>query len=459
MAERCGIKNNALYGDFEGAVFDVFDIVALNKAVALKDFSSIKDAFTKAGLSVEFGVWFDSKSGDYSGFSITPSYGPGFGLGGYVRGNTGQFVNGDYKNKIEDKKSPSTGGHSGGGSTSAGSFAKAVASFGGSMNMANLDKSGHYLIGVADVTGDRKADLVSSNTDGSVDVWPGQSNGSFAKAVPSFGGSMNMANLDGSGHFIVGVADVTGDGKADLVGSNTNGSVYVWPGQSNGSFAKAVASFGGSMNMANLDKSGHYIVGVADVTGDRKADLVSSNTNGSVYVWPGQSNGSFAKAVASFGGSMNMANLDKSGHYIVGVADVTGDSKADLVSSNTNGSAYVWPGQSNGSFAKAISSFGGSMNMANLDKSGHFIVGVADVTGDGKADLVSSNTNGSVYMWPGQSNGNFAKAVASFGGSMNMANLDKSGHYIVGISDVTGDGKADLVSSNTNGSAYVWAGR
>ena len=467
LAYGCWLgENNALYGDFEGAVFDVFDIVALKNAFALKDFSSIKEAFTKAGLSVEFGVWFDSKSGDYTGFSITPSYGPGFGLGGYVKGNTGQFVDGTYENEAKDNISQNTGGSSGGSGQSTGrsgsstdSFAKAVASFGGSLNMANLDKSGHYLIGAADVTGDRKADLVSSNTDGSVYVWPGQSNGSFAKAVPSFGGSMNMANLDGSGHFIVGVADVTGDGKADLVGSNTNGSVYVWPGQSNGSFAKAVASFGGSMNMANLDKSGHYIVGVADVTGDRKADLVSSNTNGSVYVWPGQSDGSFAKAVASFDGTMKMANLGGSGHYIVGVSDVTGDGKADLVSGNTNGSAYVWPGQANGSFAKAVASFGGSLNMANVDKTGHYLIGAADVTGDGRADLVSGHTDGSVYMWPGQSNGSFGKAAASFGGSMNMANLDKSGHYIVGVSDVTGDGKADLVSGNTNGSAYVWPGR
>ena len=54
----------------------------------------------------------------------------------------------------------------------------------------------------------------------------------FGSAVSSFEGTLNMANLDGAGHFIIGVTDVTGDGRADLVSTHTNGSAYVWPGKS-----------------------------------------------------------------------------------------------------------------------------------------------------------------------------------------------------------------------------------
>jgi len=303
-----------------------------------------------------------------------------------------------------------------------------------------------------DVNGDGRADLVSAGGDGTAYVWPGQAGGDFGGAVGSFGGTLDSANIDGSGHFIVGVSDVTGDGKADLVSASTDGSAYVWPGKASGEFGVAVSSFGGTLDLANIDGGGHYIVGVADVTGDGKSDLISVNTGGSAFVWPGQASGGFGDAVASLGGAVDLANLDGTGQYIVGVADVTGDGMSDLVGVGVDGSAYVWPGQATGEFGAAVSSFGGTLDFAN------FVVDVADVTGDGMSDLVSVNEDGSAYVWPGQATGEFGAAASSFAGMMDSANLDGTGHYIVGLEDVTGDGKSDLVGVDADGSAYVWPG-
>ena len=340
-----------------------------------------------------------------------------------------------------------------------GSFGGAVDSFNGTLDLANIDGSGHYIVGVSDVTGDGLADLVSVHTDGTAYVWPGTAKGKFGAAVGSFNGTLDLANIDGAGHYIVGVSDVDGDGQADLVSANTNGTAYVWPGNAKGSFGSAVASFNGTLNLANIDGSGHYIVGVSDVTGDGHADLVSANTNGIAYVWRGSVSGGFGGAVDSFNGTLDLANIDGSGHYIVGVVDVTGNGRADLVSVNTNGTAYVWPGTANGNFGPAVASFSGTLDFANIDGSGHYIVGVADVTGNGRADLVSANTNGTAYVWPGSAKGHFSSAVASFNGTLDLANVDGLGHYIVGVADVTGDGRADLVSAHTKGSAWVWPGQ
>ncbi len=335
-------------------------------------------------------------------------------------------------------------------------YSGVVSSFAGTLDMANLDGSGHFLAGAADVTGDGRADLVSAHTNGTVYVWPGEASGAFGSAVPSFAGTFDLANLDGSGHFIVDVADVTGDKRADLVSSHTNGTAFVWPGQAGGGFGTAVVSFGGTMDMANIDDSGHFLIGAADVTGDGRADLVSAHTNGSAFVWPGQTGGGFGAAVGSFGGSMDMANLDGAGHFLIDVADVNGDGRADLVSAHTNGIMYVWPGQMNGGFGSGIGSIGGAVDMANLDGSGHYLLDLADVTGDGRADLVGAHNNGSAYLYPGQVTGGFGAAVPVFGGSLDVANLDDSGHFLLGPADVTGNGRADLVSIHTNSSAYVW---
>jgi len=287
-----------------------------------------------------------------------------------------------------------------------------------------------------DVTGDGRADLVSV-AGGNAYVWPGLANGGFGGAVASFSGTLDSGMLDGSGHAIKGVVDVTGDGRADLV-STASGSAYVWPGLATGGFGGAVASFSGSLSSANR------IVGVADVNGDGRADLVST-MYGTAYVWPGQSNGAFGAYTASFSGTLGSSVL------IVGVSDVTGDGRADLVG-RSSGSIFVWPGLSNAGFGGAVSSFSGTLD------STHHIVDVSDVNGDGRADLVSINSNGSAYVWPGTSSGAFGGAVASFGGTLNASNVDGTGHFIVGVADITGDGKGDLLSVSPDGNAYVWPG-
>ena len=58
--------------------------------IQAKELTNIKDAFKKGGVSVSLGVWFDVDNGDYLGFTITPAYGKGIGIGGYTKGSTVQ---------------------------------------------------------------------------------------------------------------------------------------------------------------------------------------------------------------------------------------------------------------------------------------------------------------------------------------------------------------------------------
>jgi len=311
-----------------------------------------------------------------------------------------------------------------------------------------------------DVDGDGKADLVSVHSDGNAYVWAGGGSGSFSGAVSSFSGTFDDGLVDGVGHLVVGVADVTGDGRADLVSVSSNGNAYVWPGRSDRRFGAAVSSFNGTMALATSGGGGHDPVAVADVTGDGLADLITVHTNRNVYVYPGRSNGSFGNGVAIFNATFDNAFRDGAGHWVVGAADVTGDGRADLVSVSSNGNAYVWPGRGDGSFSgSAVSSFNGTMALTVVHgQGGHVPVGVADVNGDGMADLVTHHTNGNVYVYRGSASGAFSGGVASFNGTMVMAQFYGTGHQVVGVMDVTGDGRADLVTATENGNAYVYDG-
>jgi hypothetical protein len=113
------------------------------------------------------------------------------------------------------------------------------------------------------------------------------------------------------------MADVNGDGQADLVGFGEN-QVEVYLGQADGTFTEVD---GGALN---VNDGPVYVYGwsvenhirtMADVNGDGKADIVGINDD-EVYVWLGQSNGTFV-----LGSSMAAMTTEEEGL----VADVNGD--------------------------------------------------------------------------------------------------------------------------------------
>lgn len=96
--------------------------------------------------------------------------------------------------------------------------------------------------------------------------------------------------ITGSGPRAVAVADVSGDGKPDLVVANLGaGTVSVLAGHGNGTFAAKVDYPTGA---------GPIAVVVVDVSGDGKLDLVVVNSNSNTVSVPvGNGNGTFADKI------------------------------------------------------------------------------------------------------------------------------------------------------------------
>jgi hypothetical protein len=138
--------------------------------------------------------------------------------------------------------------------------------------------------------------------------------------VTTFGGNYDDALADGVGHEPIGVADVTGDGRADYVSFyRPLGLVFTYPGLSDGRLGAGVSSFagpsGGTMVSNLFDGragSGHELATVVDVDGNGRSDLVSAYQDGKVYVYPGFPNGAFGVGVASFGGTFASARFNQS---------------------------------------------------------------------------------------------------------------------------------------------------
>ena len=140
-----------------------------------------------------------------------------------------------------------------------------------------VDKHPRFL---ADVTGDRRADIVGF---GDAGAWVSLSNGdgTFTQpvlGVDNFAYSAGGWRIDKHPRFL---ADVTGDGRADIVGF---GDAGVWVSLSNGdgTFTQpvmTVSNFAYSAGGWRIDK---HLRGLADITGDRRADIVGFGDAG---VW------------------------------------------------------------------------------------------------------------------------------------------------------------------------------
>jgi hypothetical protein len=171
---------------------------------------------------------------------------------------------------------------------------------------------------------------------------------------------------------------------------------------------------------------------LGDVNGDGKRDLIIPVTGGDVYVG------------ISLGFQFSAPELWVSGFCkaICQAGDVNGDGKADLVS-------YVWgdgktPGSANVTVALST---GRQFTNGGVWNDGFCITEqacqLADVDGDGKADLVAF-TPYTGLVWVSKSTG------SSFGTNAVLDNY----FCIVGercqVGDVDGDGKADLILFKPN---------
>ena len=215
--------------------------------------------------------------------------------------------------------------------------------------------------------------------------------------------------------------DLSGDGKSDLVFSNTaDGSTSAW--LMNGLTTASSAS----IRASDMSWS---VTHIADFNGDGKADILWRKTDGTVALWL-MDGLTVVSSVTLLG-----PNPDWSVSH---VGDFNGDGKADILWRNTNGAVTMW--LMNGI---TVSSSVGLLG-ANPDWS---VSHIADFNGDGKADILWRNTNGAVTMWL-MNGATFTSSVGLLG-----ANPD---WRVSHIADLNGDGKSDLIWRNLDGSINAW---
>ncbi|MGB0929572.1 MAG: FG-GAP repeat domain-containing protein, partial [Chitinophagales bacterium] len=276
----------------------------------------------------------------------------------------------------------------------------------------------------ADVTGDGKADAIVVNKSR---VYVRRSTGSGFSGNEEWTSGAYYSDRGVQGSFF---ADVTGDGKADAIVVNKN-KVYVR--RSTGSGFSGNEEWTSGAYYSDRGVEGSFF---ADVTGDGKADAIVVNKS-KVYVR--RSTGSGFSGNEEWTSGAYYSDRGVQGSFF---ADVTGDGKADAIVVNKN---KVYVRRSTGSGFSGNEEWTSGAYYSDRGVEGSFF---ADVTGDGKADVIVVNKS-RVYVR--RSTGSGFSGNEEWTSGAYYSDRGVEGSF---FSDVTGNRTAAAIVVNKNG-VYV----
>ena len=304
---------------------------------------------------------------------------------------------------------------------------------------------------ISDFNKDGKPDLAVLNYgSNNVTILLGQEDGTF-RSAGNFGAAIPANSLVPT----IAVGDFNGDGKLDvaiLLPPNLNNypsELHILLGNGDGTLQAPIVTI--------LDV-GEAVAAVADINGDKKADLIMSlldanNAVTGVAVLLGNGDGSFQAPKTVVTAQLSALT----------VADLNADGKPDLAISNS-GTVQIMLGHGDGTFSKGAQA-------VLPDGSSAGTTWVADLNADGNMDLIvmsQSETCGVNYCNQSQLVSLFPGREGMFGGEQDMltgysvnreglGNADWIGEIAIG--DFNGDGRPDIAARRTRVQASQVVGR
>jgi hypothetical protein len=290
-------------------------------------------------------------------------------------------------------------------------------------------------IAVGDLNGDGKLDIVTANTITNVNG-SGESSVSVLLQDPSAPGTFLAAKnyATGKSPLFAAIGDLNGDGLPDIAAADRDGISILFQNP---------ASAGTFLPRTSIGISKASSVTIGDLNGDGKLDLVVTSTTAVLVLLQDPAvAGSFLAPTNYIAGPQP---------YSSAIGDLDGDGRPDIVIANF-GSVDDGSGSGVSVLLQNPFSAGNFLTAVNYNTDVRAVAAViADLNGDGKADLAVANTGSlfsstsvSILLQNGAVAGQFQAAI----------NYPATGDDFVtwvAVGDMNGDGKPDLVIAQSSG--------
>jgi hypothetical protein len=286
-------------------------------------------------------------------------------------------------------------------------------------------------LAIGDIDGDGKPDVVEVNNGGdTVSIFRNTSTGGVISFAPKVEYKTGGAPVDAA------ISDFDGDGKPDIAVTN--------------SYTNTISAFRNTSTPGNISFASKidamtglqpWSIAITDIDGDGKPDAVVTNNAGSTIT---ALRNTSASGSISF--SINLEYTAGNGPVGVATADINEDGKLDIaVANSTSNSVSIYRNMSTSggvSFAEKVDYTTGT---------GPSILAIADIDGDGKPDIVMTNYS--------TDNALSVLRNKSVGGSISFAEktdfITGMGPLGLAIADIDGDGKPDLVTTDYDGNTIT----
>jgi hypothetical protein len=283
-----------------------------------------------------------------------------------------------------------------------------------------------------DFNGDGRDDIVTFTRGAAADVYVALSNGSRF-----VGTGVKWHDFFAVGREVPLVGDFNGDGRDDIATFTRGAAADVYVALSTGS-----SFVGTGVKWHDFFAVGDEIPVVGDFNGDGRDDIATFTRGAAADVYVALSNG------RSFVGSgVKWHDFFVVGNEVPATGDFNGDGRDDIVTFTRGGAADVYVALSTGS-----SFVGSGVKWHDFFAVGSEIPAVGDVNRDGRDDIITFIRGSAADVYVALSNGS-----RFVGTGVKWHDFFAVDDEVPGVADVNGDGRADIVTYTRGPAADVYA--